>query len=171
MNLAGCCVYLPVQKGTRICLYSLCASSLRLILARCPRRPPAESRARREPALRLACTAQHELSPVQERKICLIARLGNPTTRKTPWPSGGPRCSARERLGPFQTIERRLQDDPCQAVSPMIQGFLELFVAAQAPQHRTPREVRKLAFRFGIPACYGSLEKAAHGNLRYLLRA
>ena len=39
-------------------------------------------------------------------------------SEKTPWPRGGPRCSAREHLErAFQTIERRLQDDPCQAVS------------------------------------------------------
>ena len=32
-------------------------------------------------------------------------------------------------------------------------------------------EVRKPAFRHGIPGCCGDLEKAAHGNLRYLPRA
>ena len=53
----------------------------------------------------------------------------------------------------------------------LIQGFLELFVAAQAPPHRTPLEIRKPAFPHGIPACCGGLEKAAHGNLCSLLLA
>ena len=50
------------------------------------------SRGRREPAPRLACTPQHEFSPVQGRRMCLIARASTPTTKKTPWPRGGPRC-------------------------------------------------------------------------------
>ena len=113
---------LPFSAGfiRLILLYSLCALPLRLIFARRPRRPPAESGARREPAPRLACTAQHEFAPVQARRMCLIARARTPTTRKTPWPRGGPRCFARARLGrgrASRSIEDRLHYEICQAVS------------------------------------------------------
>ena len=76
------------------------------------------SRIRREPAPRLACTQQHELSPVQARRMCLIARARTPTKKKTPWPRSGPRCSARARPGrASRSIEDRLHREICHAVS------------------------------------------------------
>ena len=120
-------------------MYLLCASPRRRVLARLPLRPPAESGARRDPTPRLACTAQHEFSPIQERRICLIARERTPTTKKTPWPRGGPRCCAQACLGrAFQSIENRLHFDMCHAVSRP--GLFELFIAAQAP--RTGRQAK-----------------------------
>ena len=140
-------------------MYLLCASPRRRVLARLPLRPPAESGARRDPTPRLACTAQHEFSPIQERRICLIARERTPTTKKTPWPRGGPRCCAQACLGrAFQSIENRLHFDMCHAVSRP--GLFELLIAAQAPPHRTPSKVRKQTFPQGIPLCVGSLEKS-----------
>ena len=47
------------------------------------------------------------------------------------------------------------------------QGFLEILVATQAPQHWTPLEVKKPAFPNEILGYCGNLEKATHGNLRF----
>ena len=72
----------------------------------------------RELAPWLACTPQHEFLPVQGRRMCLIERVRTLTTKKTPWPRGGPRCSAQALLGrAFQSIEDRLHHDKCHAVS------------------------------------------------------
>ena len=42
----------------------------------------------------------------------------DPTTKKTPWPRGSPRCSARALPGrAYQSIEDMLHPDMCHAVS------------------------------------------------------
>ena len=50
-------------------------------------------------------TVSNELSPVQARRIRLIARARTPTTtRKTPWPRGGPRPGAHEAARRLQQL-------------------------------------------------------------------
>ena len=91
------------------------------------------------------------------------------TTKKTPWPRGGPPCSARARPGrASQSTEDRLHHEICQAVSRS-----RLFRnprCPQAPQHRTPSKVRKPTFPQGISVCVGILEKSAQRNLFSLRR-
>ena len=129
VSSAGCCVYWPVQKGTRICLYSLCALPRRLTLAARPLRPHAESCARREAAPLLACTEQHKFTPVQARRMCLIARARTQMTRKTHWPRC---CSAARVVPPELALGEHL--DPWIFVKQYLgQGFLEILIVAQAP--------------------------------------
>ena len=137
--------------------------------------PPAEAacrvhgRGRREPAPQLASTPQHEFSPVQARRMCLIARARTLTTKKTPWPLGDPRCSARARTS--QSIEDRLHHDMCHAVSqPRLFRTPHCRTSPLAPDATGSLEASALTWnsrmlwrQFG--------EWTTYGNVRYLLRA
>ena len=77
-----------------------------------------QSRVQREPTPQLACTQLYECLPFQARRMCLIAPARTPTTKKTPCPRYGPRCSTRalpKRAS--QSIEDRLHHEMCHAVS------------------------------------------------------
>ena len=76
---------LPVLKRKCFCLYSLLVLLHQWVLVLRQRRPPVrEDDAGREPAPRLAYTQQHEFSPVQGRRMCLIVSARTSTTKKTP---------------------------------------------------------------------------------------
>ena len=68
----------------------------------------------------------------------MIARARTPTTRKTPWPRGCPRCSARARPG------RASQSVGTGSIMRFVKlrlylrhGFFKILIAAQALTHRT----------------------------------
>ena len=101
----------------------------------------------------LTCPGENTEKDVLDRS------RGPRTTRKTPWPCRGPRCCARARLGrAFQSIENRLYNDRCHAVSRpgLFQTLNNHTCLSARTAHRTPSKVRKPTFPLnlkGIPVC------------------
>ena len=106
---------------------------------------------------------QHEFSPVQARRMCLIMRAG------TAVPS---LFRATILIHRRQAPSWQFSGQSTWVKLYLSWGFLAILIAAQAPPHLTPSKVRKPepTFPQGIPVCVGSLEKSAHRNLLYLQR-
>ena len=113
----------------------------------------------------VACTAQHNFSPVQTR-MHSIAHRRTLATRQTPCPRGGAICSARARLGrAIQYSDTRLYYDVCHSVSRPGRVLSRTSHCHTSRAAANAKRIRQPTFPHRTLCCCGSLVKSANRNL------